>query len=504
LKTGGSIGGLFTDLPVRGGIYLVFSSPIFLFLFLPVVLGIYFLIPSKARNAWLLFASLVFYAWGEGEFVFIILVSIVCNYIFGRLVHRMRGSENARLAVLLAAVFNIGLLAIFKYANLLVDTFNVLLNVADVQTINLKPVHLPLGISFFTFQALSYVIDISRGHAEVQKNPLHSGLYIALFPQLIAGPIVRYQHISPRLVNREVTLESFSIGIRRLIIGLGKKVLIANILAVPTDNIFALQSSELTTGLAWFGVICFALQIYYDFSGYSDMAIGLGHMFGFQFRENFNYPYICQSIREYWQRWHLSLTSWLRDYLYIPMGGNRVSPSRTILNLLTVFVLCGLWHGAKWTYLVFGLYHGFFMIIERTDGMKRFMARSQLMRHVYALLILMIGYVIFRTESLSYSGVMLAAMFGFPRGTGLGQNVAMHFNSSIGLALLFGIFGSTPLFSGFMNPERHEPVDGNAETNMRIVTGESAVRFAILIIILILSVMQLASGTYNPFIYFRF
>ena len=324
---------------------MVFSSILFIFLFLPFTLSLYFLVGKKHRNIFLLFASLIFYAWGEGIYLLIMLVSIFINYLCGLLIDNHRGTNKSRGYLTIAVVLNLGILSFFKYANFVVNNLNSILSGLGLGQLFLPPVHLPIGISFFTFQALSYVIDVYRNKAPVQKNILNLGLYISLFPQLIAGPIVRFSHIAKQIVSRTTSRANFTEGIRRFLFGLAKKVLIANPLALVTDQIYALPTSELTIGLAWLGTFCYTIQIYFDFSGYSDMAIGLGRMFGFHFLENFNYPYICKSIREYWARWHISMTTWFRDYLYIPMGGNRRGPFRTYFNLVTVFVLCGLWHG---------------------------------------------------------------------------------------------------------------------------------------------------------------
>ncbi len=307
---------------------MVFSSVIFMFAFLPLVLLSYFSVRSiKSRNIVLLGASLLFYAWGEQVFVLLLVCSIVLNHLLGRMIERARRTRSARPALAVAVGVNLLLLGVFKYANFLVDNLNEALEVAGLPVVTLDPIHLPLGISFFTFQALTYVIDIYRGEAPAQRSAFHTALYISMFPQLVAGPIVRYHTIAARLTRRYVTREGFTIGVRRFIIGLGKKMLIANTLAVPANSVFALPAEDLSAPLAWLGVLCFTFQIYFDFSGYSDMAIGLGRMFGFKFPENFNYPYISASVREFWRRGHISLATWFRDYLYIPLGGAASPPA---------------------------------------------------------------------------------------------------------------------------------------------------------------------------------
>lgn len=325
---------------------MIFSSTLFLFIFLPATLLVYYIIPSKylkARNIALLCASLVFYAWGEPKNIILVLISIVCNYLFGILLGKFAESQGKkRLVLVLAVVFNLGLLGYYKYWNLF--TFGMLWKVA-----------LPIGISFYTFQIMSYVIDVYRGVVAVQRSPFKLGLYIALFPQLIAGPIVRYADIEAQLSERTTNLKKFASGVRRFIVGFSKKVLIANVVALTADNIFAMDTIDRPAATAWLGVICYALQIYFDFSGYSDMAIGLGRMFGFEFLENFDYPYISGSVREFWRRWHMSLSTWFRDYLYIPLGGNRRGTTRTYINLMIVFACTGFWHGASWSFLIWSL-----------------------------------------------------------------------------------------------------------------------------------------------------
>jgi len=321
---------------------MVFSSPIFLFLFLPITLGLFLLsrlVWKKSSNFVLLCASLVFYAWGEPKFVFVMLISITMNYFFGLWINVSNKTLGRKIAFAAAVFFNLLLLTVFKYANFLIDNINTLSNALQI---NIEPVHLPIGISFFTFQAMSYVIDVYRHETPVQKNPINIALYISLFPQLIAGPIVRYHDIAKQIIKRTVSLTGFSLGVKRFIIGLGKKVLIANVMATVADQVFAVPSEQLTFSLSWLGIITYALQIYFDFSGYSDMAIGLGHMLGFNFLENFNYPYISRSIREFWKRWHISLSSWFRDYLYFPLGGSKKGSYRTYFNLLLVSCILSL------------------------------------------------------------------------------------------------------------------------------------------------------------------
>jgi alginate O-acetyltransferase complex protein AlgI len=484
---------------------MIFSSLVFLFLYLPFVLIVYLLLVKKElRNLFLVLASLFFYAWGEGAYVLIMLVSIACNYVFGLSIERLRKTQWSRLFMAFAVMFNVALLGFFKYANFLVDNLNMGLKIFHLGTLSLSPVHLPIGISFFTFHTMSYLIDVYRGVVIAQKNPSTFALYVSLFPQLVAGPIIRYHDISEQLTSRSVTLDGFLLGIRRFVTGLGKKVLIANTLAVTADQIFSLSSGNLSTGLAWLGITCYTLQLYFDFSGYSDMAIGLGHMFGFSFLENFNYPYISKSIREFWRRWHISLSNWFRDYLYIPLGGNRNSASRTYFNLLTVFFLCGLWHGAKWTFVVWGMLHGIFLILERTSFGKTLDRLWAPLQHLYALSVVTIGWVFFRSETLSGAIDFLSIMFGITKIQGVKYTVSMYLNNELMLALVAGVLVSVPLKS--MLKQYYERVLPDLRWGDHPAYNLAFYAFTGLSMILVFlgSIMLLASGTYNPFIYFRF
>lgn len=485
---------------------MVFSSPIFLFLFLPCCLGLYFLFPRVCRNAFLLVFSLLFYTWGEKGYVLILLSSIVANYFFGWWVERCHGRRSGKIAVALAVMFNIGLLLAYKYANFFAGSLNPLLAVVHLPLIQIKPVHLPLGISFFTFHALSYVIDVYRREAEAMRNPINYALYISFFPQSIAGPIVRYHDVAPQLVNRTVTLELFASGAQRFVIGLGKKMLLANTLARPADEIFALPTSSVSTSLAWFGVLCYTLQLYFDFSGYSDMAIGLGRMFGIQFLENFNYPYIARSVTDFWRRWHISLSSWYRDYLYIPLGGNRCSRARVYFNLVTVFLLCGLWHGASWTFVFWGLFHGLFLVLERMGLGKLLERLPRLVQHAYALFVVMAGWVFFRAVSFPQAIAFLKLMVGLAHRRTLEYYPVVDLTTLDWLTLGVAIIATMPVLPWIQGQmQRLEGARGYA------LPAALALRFSVaslsivgLGVILTASTMQLATGTYNPFIYFRF
>jgi alginate O-acetyltransferase complex protein AlgI len=481
---------------------MLFSAPIFLFLFLPVLLALHFFSPRWLRNLLLLTASLLFYVWGEKTYVVVLLVSITLNYGFGLCLDRLDGPRGRRWAIALAVVANLGLLATFKYAVFLIENLNVLLASLHAHPLLVPKIHLPLGISFFTFHALSYVIDVYRREVQAMKNPITFALYVSFFPQSIAGPIVRYSDLAAQLVRRTINRESFAEGTRRFIFGLSKKMLIANTLAVPADAIFGQPAEALTAGLAWLGIVCYTLQIYFDFSGYSDMAIGLAKMFGFDFKENFNYPYVSRSITEFWRRWHVSLSSWFRDYLYIPLGGNRHGTARTYFNLLTVFFLCGLWHGASWAFVCWGLYHGGFLVLERMKLGRWLDALPTPLRHGYALLVIMVGWVFFRANTFAQALGFVTALAGMGTATSVEYVPAVYLQLDVVLALLAGIVGSTPVLAwlrGFRYASNLRP--RLARALEAAFAGASVATHAVL---LLASAMMLAAGTYNPFIYFRF
>jgi alginate O-acetyltransferase complex protein AlgI len=468
---------------------MVFASQVFLFCFLPLVLAAYLLTPGlRVRNLILLSASLAFYAWGEGALVLLMVGSIGFNYVIGRALVAAKGQARARVALGLGVALNLALLCAFKYANFLVDNLSVASTALGGPSLELDPVHLPIGISFFTFQAISFLVDVYRGDAEAQRDPLTFGLFIALFPQLIAGPIVRYQEIAAQLTERTLSRSGFANGVERFVIGLAKKVLIANPLSVVADAAFSLAPGELGAGLAWAGALCYTLQIYFDFSGYSDMAIGLGAMFGFKIPENFNYPYVSQSITEFWRRWHITLSTWFRDYLYIPLGGGRVGPGRTYRNLCVVFLLCGLWHGAAWTFVVWGAYHGAFLVFERRTKLLERLPRP--VRHLYLLSVVIVGWVFFRAEDASAATSYLAAMAG-QGGDPLRHPTGQHVDLWIALVFVAGLVGSVPWLPWLR--ERWTDHSGLAWAGVCAL----AALFG-------LSVVELAASTANPFIYFRF
>ena len=484
---------------------MVFSSPIFLFLFLPVVLTVNSLLPgTKARNVWLLLMSLVFYAWGQVDFVLLLLASTVMNYSLGLWLGRSEGAGNRKCIVALAVFLNIGILAFFKYAAFAVGMLNSLLSLGGVAGLPVPHITLPIGISFFTFHALSYIIDVYRRKWRSAGNPADVALYIFFFPQLIAGPILRWSSIGPQLPQRAIRLDGFADGIRRFVGGLAKKTLIADSVAGPANQIFALPPHELSTPDAWVGILCYTLQIYFDFSGYSDMAVGLGKMFGFEFLENFQFPYVAQSVREFWRRWHISLTTWFRDYLYIPLGGNRISPGRTYLNLIMVFFLCGLWHGASLTFVVWGLYHGLFLALERTrwGAWQAKLPRS--LRHLYTILVVMMGWVLFRASTFTAAGHFFLALLGLSNVPAFAETNG-HYTTEQGLwAIAFGIAFSGPLWDRIRTScaklDRMSP----AAYRRVVRTFGLALEITLIAGLMLLAAVSLAGYTYHPFIYFRF
>jgi alginate O-acetyltransferase complex protein AlgI len=482
-------------LPEGVGSPMVFSSPLFLFVFLPAVLALYFAAPSGARNLVLVVASLIFYTWAEPTFALVMLGSIVLNYALGLLLAHARDGRR-RLTIAVAVAVNIGILAVFKYLGFLTENLNWLFAELGHPPIAVVHLLLPLGISFFTFHGLSYVIDVYRGTVAPQRRPTLMALYISFFPQLIAGPIIRYHEIAEQLPRRTVTRTGFAAGIRRFIVGLGKKVLIANMVAGPADRIFALAPNQLTPSLSWLGVTCYTLQIYFDFSGYSDMAIGLGRMFGFTFPENFAHPYVARSVTEFWRRWHMSLSRWFRDYLYIPLGGNRHGRLRTYVNLAVVFFLCGLWHGAQWTFVLWGSYHGAFLILERAGLGRRLERLWTPIRHVYLLLVVMVGWVLFRATDVSHVSALLASMAGRSGATGGVAEAIYSLEPLQALAFVAGLIGSAAWGDGL---RRWRPTLTASESG-----SLNFARVAACLLVFAASVLALAAGTYNPFIYFRF
>lgn len=475
---------------------MLFSSPIFLFLFLPAVLFIYFLTPKKFKNFTLLVFSLIFYTWGEKELVLLILLSATVDFVSGLII----SNGKRTLGLYISIVFNVSILLYFKYTNFIsgnliqmLETFNM----SPENALNFSNIALPIGISFYTFQTMSYTIDVYRGHVKASTNFIDFATYVTLFPQLIAGPIVRYAIIEKELKSRTVTTSLFYEGVERFIIGLSKKMIIANNCALLADSVFNLPASESSALIAWLGVIAYSFQIYFDFSGYSDMAIGLGKMFGFNFPENFNFPYISKSIREFWRRWHITLSTWFRDYLYISLGGNKKGNWRTYANLIIVFLITGLWHGASWTFVVWGLFHGAFLIIERVLENKNLKLSSSILSHVYVLLILNISWVFFRSDTISDAFNYIVTMFNFS----LTTNTAF-LNFYLTKELLFVLVAATLLSTPIYTKLKLYIESSNISLGVKKLF--LPLKLIGLFILLFICFTYIATDSYNPFIYFRF
>lgn len=464
---------------------MVFSSMVFLCVFLPVVFILHCILPGiRAKNALLIIASLLFYAYGEPVYVLLLIASAFFNYVCAGVISRWR--KHKKITLMITIIGNLGVLIIYKYAGFLAGSWNSL----SGMSVPVPDIRMPIGISFFTFQAMSYVVDVYREVTDRQKSFWKVLLYISFFPQLIAGPIVKYHDVDMEIQDRTQTLEGVTLGIRRFIAGLSKKVLLANTLGLTADILFAAKDSEVNWALAWIAIISYVLQIYFDFSGYSDMAIGIGWMFGFHFKENFNYPYISGSIKEFWRRWHMSLSGWFREYLYIPLGGNRKGKFRTVVNKMIVFLCTGFWHGASWNFVFWGVYHGCFLLLEEyvpAIGRKGGRLKSCLQR-IYALLVVAVGFVFFRTETMAQGVFWLKMMF-----TGFGKNPAamslavQQLTPLYLVTLLAAIIASVPVKEVLKKRRGYEPAS-----------------YIFSFVGLILCILYLAGGTYNPFIYFRF
>ena len=475
---------------------MLFSSPIFLFLFLPFVLLVYHIVPKKFKNFILLLFSLGFYTWGEKELVILIILSAIVDYSSALII----SSGKRKLGLLISIVFNVSILLYFKYSNFVftnladvLHNFNISLQNAN----KFSDVILPLGISFYTFQTMSYTIDVYRGIVKPSRNFINFATYVTLFPQLIAGPIVRYKSIEKELVDRKVSVQLFSEGVERFIIGLAKKMIIANNCAFLADGIFNAQTDEISAFIAWLGAVAYGLQIYFDFSGYSDMAIGLGKMFGFNFPENFNYPYISKSIQEFWKRWHITLSTWFKDYLYISLGGNRNGNIRTYINLFIVFLITGLWHGANWTFIVWGLFHGLFLIIERIGFKKVLQKLPNFVSHFYLVIIVIFSWVIFRSNTIFDALNYFKSMFNFQTETNF-EFLSFYASKEVIMALLVALIFSTSFYKYFTN---HLYTLKIHERHFKIL---SVFKLLFLLIILMVSFTYIATDSYNPFIYFRF
>ncbi len=477
---------------------MVFSSPIFLFFFLPVTLTLVWITHRyKWRNLVLLLLSAFFYIFGEGDLVLLMFLVITLNFITGKWIGRCKSS----MAVAIGITLNILVLAIFKYTAFIIESLNLLLVAAGIGAIPVVHIKLPVGISFYIFQSISYLIDVYRKQNEPQKSFVDLALFICLFPQLIAGPIVRYKDIAQQIVQRTLSSRKFAEGIQRFIVGLGKKVIIANSLGACADQVFELNPQDLSSGATWFAIACYSLQLYFDFSGYSDMAIGLGKMLGFDFLENFRFPYKAKSVREFWQRWHISLSNWFRDYLYIPLGGNRVSPVRVYVNLFTVFFLTGLWHGASWNFVIWGLIHGLFMIVERIGLDKILKKLPAFASHFYMLFVVVVAWVFFRAENLNLASGFLKSMFAFKFDEGLES--AVFINKEVVFAFLTGTIMSVNGFNFILRKLFKFSFSKGISRNTALATYKFF-NLILLTIVLVYSIMSIASGGYNPFIYFRF
>ncbi|MBO5452743.1 MAG: MBOAT family protein [Clostridia bacterium] len=466
---------------------MLFSSITFLYYFLPCVILLYFAAPKALKNTVLLLFSLVFYAWGEPRYVFLMIATVLVCYVLGILVEKTRGRFLSKVFLCLALLFCLGALGYFKYADFFIANFNKVTGLG----VPLLKIALPIGISFYTFQILSYVIDVYRGDVKAQKNPLTLATYVALFPQLIAGPIVRYCDVEKQLTDRSHSIDKVSVGIRRFIMGLSKKILLANTLGELCVAFNA--SDEKSVMFYWLFVIAYMLQIYFDFSGYSDMAIGLGKIFGFDFLENFNYPFISRSASEFWRRWHMSLGSWFRDYVYIPMGGNRVNKLRFFINIFTVWFLTGFWHGAEWNFIVWGLYFAVFLLVEKFFLVKK-LEKSRVLSRIYTLLIVAVSFAIFSGNSLTEALTNAGGLFGV--GTDFSVTADFLYNlRSYGVVVLIAIIASTPL---------PKLIKEKLEGNNVFKTVWGIIEIPLLLGLLILSTAYLADGAFNPFLYFRF
>ena len=464
---------------------MVFSSFIFLFGFLPVVLALYYITPRRFRNVTLFVVDLVFYSWGEPKLVLLMMVSVLLNYFSAILIGIYRPKKRlARAIFILSIILNLGLLGFFKYIGFIGETLQFMLPFLNIPILE---VSLPIGISFYTFQTMSYTIDVYRNTVAVQKNVITFGTYVSLFPQLIAGPIVRYSDVAEQLVNRRESLQQFTDGVRIFLIGLAKKVLIANQMGVLWDILR--KSTDGGVIGAWCGILAYTFQIYYDFSGYSDMAIGLGKMFGFEFMKNFDYPYISESITEFWRRWHISLGTWFREYVYIPLGGNRKGLGRQIINMSVVWFLTGLWHGASWNFILWGVYFGILLIIEKTFLLKALKKAPAIVRHIYALFFIVVGWVLFYFENMGEMGVFLGRLFG-AQGFGLSVNTGAAILSFLPLMIAAAVI-STPLLTNTFHRIK--------SSGVRMVLENTGC-----VLSLLLCTASLAGSSYNPFLYFKF
>lgn len=467
---------------------MVFSSVIFLYYFIPAFFLCYYLVPGRYKNVLCLLFSLAFYAWGEPYYILLMLASIAVNYFLGLGLDFKYNQRKRRAVMIIACAFNIGLLGVFKYASFFGQAFLHALG----SNLTMPQIALPLGISFYTFQILSYVLDVYRKQADVQRNPLNLALYVSMFPQLVAGPIVRYNDVNDEIHSRRIELTDVVEGIIRFTIGLSKKILLANSLGILADTIWNSAGLQISTASAWIGLVAYALQIYFDFGGYSDMAIGLGWMMGFHFNENFNYPYISVSVSEFWRRWHISLGSWFRDYVYFPLGGSRTDSWKVLRNLLVVWALTGLWHGANWTFLLWGLYYGVLICIEKVVQPEQWRI-PRLLRLILCLFLVVMGWVLFRSDSVTHAVTYFSRLFGAGAVGGIDPSARLYFHDNM-ILLLVAIVGSTPL-------ARTVTRKMLAKCNLLL---QSVIKGLFVAALLGLCTVYLVNATYNPFIYFRF
>jgi len=475
---------------------MVFSSILFLFRFLPIMLVLYFVSPKKLRNLILFIGSLIFYAWGEPVYVVLMLFSTVVDYTHGMLVEKFKNQNKdtkAKLVVASSMIINLALLCVFKYADFVVININ---NIFDLN-IKLLNLPLPIGISFYTFQTMSYTVDVYRGQAKAQKNIITFGSYVSLFPQLIAGPIVQYKTVAKQLNERHESFDRFSYGIERFVTGLGKKVLFANNIGMLFDMISAMSVTELPVLTAWLGALAFTFQIYFDFSGYSDMAIGLGHMFGFKFLENFEHPYESRSITEFWRRWHISLGTWFREYVYIPLGGNRSGKFKQIRNIIIVWALTGIWHGASWNFLVWGLYFCVFLILEKLFLLKWLERMPKCVGHIYTMFLVIISWVIFAFDNMQMGLNYIRAMFG-GYGAGFYDEKSLYLLLTNIVIIVILIIASTSIPKKLANAFISKLEAGNKQVLLTVVKN------VFLVAVFLLAMAYLVNSTYNPFLYFRF
>jgi len=495
-----------------------FNSIVFIFLFFPVSLIIFLLMKKKENNnLFLLFISFIFYFRIESNYAYVIILTVIINYCLGLLIERNTKNRFRKYILLLGITINIAILIFYKYSNFILDNLNPVLKYFNVKPVIIQPIHLPLGISFFIFISISYLIDVywNRGHA--LKNIGDLGLYIGFFPKVINGPITLFHKFSDQIIKRKIGDSYYSTGIRRFIVGFGKKVLIADTLAVVVDKIFNIEINSLGFGLSWFGIILYSLQIYYDFSGYTDMAIGIGYMFGFKIPENFNYPYLSRSIRDFWKRWHITLGQWLQLYLFLPIAYaiSRKIRSPKFLKIraeswayftgtFITMLICGIWHGAQWTFVVWGIYHGLFLILEHLKIGKWLKRKSDLIKILYSLIVIVIGWVIFRSKNLTYSFGYLSAMFGNGSGDNIYYYPALYMNIKLGVVIVIALLGSFPFI---------RTIDLSIKKMIDRYSGSVAIllrKFYSMIVVLIqiaifiLSILQISNNTFNPFIYFRF